>query len=157
MLSNSTKYTSKPGRKRKPIDTAALRNARRDVALAYDILQKWDVTAAHFRISKAAAHRLANDDSYRPSQATIDKVLSAPRPQLQAKLVPVCPDCGSVHHARCHGNGGTAVVLAPGETVKRSRGPWQSKAKPEVVAMVRGLELCLERKANRDAINLARA
>lgn len=33
--------------------------------------------------------------------------------------VPLCPDCGSVHHARCNGNGGEAVVLAPGETVRR--------------------------------------
>ena len=38
--------------------------------------------------------------------------------------VPPCPDCGSVHHARCNGNGGTAVVLARGETVRR---PGQSK------------------------------
>ena len=38
--------------------------------------------------------------------------------------VPACPDCGSVHHARCNGNAGTAVVLAPGETVRR---PGQSK------------------------------
>ncbi len=33
--------------------------------------------------------------------------------------VPPCPDCGSVHHARCNGNGGHAVVLALGETVRR--------------------------------------
>jgi len=42
-------------------------------------------------------------------------------PMLTPPLVPVppCPDCGSVHHARCNGNGGTAIVLAPGETVRR--------------------------------------
>ena len=47
-------------------------------------------------------------------------------PVLSPPLIPVppCPDCGSVHHARCNGNGGTAVVLAPGETVRR---PGQSK------------------------------
>jgi hypothetical protein len=33
--------------------------------------------------------------------------------------VPPCPDCGSVHHARCNGHGGEAIVLAPGETVRR--------------------------------------
>jgi hypothetical protein len=38
-------------------------------------------------------------------------------------------------------------VLAPGETVRKPRGPWQSKARPEVAAMVRGLEACLARKA----------
>jgi hypothetical protein len=51
-----------------------------------------------------------------------------------------------VHHARCHGNGGAAIVLADGETVRKPRGPWVSKAQPEVAAMVRGLQLCLERK-----------
>ena len=42
-------------------------------------------------------------------------------PVLSPPLIPVppCPDCGSVHHARCNGNGGTAVVLAAGETVRR--------------------------------------
>jgi hypothetical protein len=34
-----------------------------------------------------------------------------------------------------------------GEPVTTPRGPWQSKAKPEVAAMVRGLEACLARKA----------
>ena len=73
--------------------------------------------------------------------------------------VPECPGCGGAPHVAregCNGNGGTAVVLADGERVTKPRGPWQSKAKQEVAAMVRGLELCLERKANRDAINLAR-
>jgi len=46
-------------------------------------------------------------------------------------------------------------VLAPGETVRRERGPWQSKARPEVAAMVAGLEACLERKANRGSISVA--
>lgn len=43
-------------------------------------------------------------------------------PPIAPPLVPVppCPDCGSVHHARCNGNGGHAVVLAPGETVTKA-------------------------------------
>ena len=147
MLSDFTKDKSRPGRKRKPLDMAALQNARGELRIGYRILRNWDAVAAHYGISKAAAHRLANDPNYRPSQATIDKVRAAPQPVPPAIRVPPCPDCGSVHHARCNGNGGTAVVLAPGERVVAPRGPWQSKAKPEVAAMVRGLEACLARKA----------
>lgn len=64
--------------------------------------------------------------------------------------VPECPGCGGAPHVANDGCNGHAVagvvVLAPGETVRRPRGAWQSKAKPEVAAMVRGLELALERK-----------
>lgn len=66
--------------------------------------------------------------------------------------VPECPGCGGAPHVAregCNGNGGPVVVLAPGETVRRPRGPWVSKAKPEVAAMVAGLEACLARKAGR--------
>lgn len=51
-------------------------------------------------------------------------------PALVPPLVPVppCPDCGSVHHARCNGNGGQAVVLAPGETVRRPAAKRQRRA-----------------------------
>ena len=43
-------------------------------------------------------------------------------PAILPPLVPVppCPDCGSVHHTRCNGNGGPVVVLAAGEIVKRA-------------------------------------
>jgi hypothetical protein len=108
-----------PGRKRKPLDAESLKLARLTMRLSWRTLRTWDATAAHYGISKAAAHRLANDTNYRPSQATIDKVLAAPEPRPPAIPVPACPDCGSVHHARCNGNGGHAVVLAPGETVRR--------------------------------------
>lgn len=117
MTPNSTKEKPKRGRKRKPINDAALLLARRMVDAGHKTLHTWDATAAHYGISKAAAHRLANDPGYRPSQATIDKVLAAPRPQRRTVSVPACPDCGSVHHARCNGNHGTAVVLAPGQQV----------------------------------------
>lgn len=64
---------------------------------------------------------------------------------------PPCPGCGGEPHVArdgCNGNGGVAVVLAPGDRVTKRRGPWQSKARPEVAAMVRGLQMCLERKAS---------
>jgi hypothetical protein len=73
-----------------------------------------------------------------------------PLPVVQE--VEVCPIHGVVHDAGpCATNGPVAavVVLAPGETVRRQRGPWVSKAKPEVAAMVAGLEACLARKAGR--------
>jgi hypothetical protein len=41
--------------------------------------------------------------------------------------VPSCPDCGSVHHARCNGHAGAVVVLAAGETVRK---PGQSRQRP---------------------------
>ena len=64
--------------------------------------------------------------------------------------VPECPGCGGAPHVAregCNGNGGTVVVLADGDRVTTPRGPWVSKARPEVAAMVRGLEACLARKA----------
>ena len=36
--------------------------------------------------------------------------------------VPPCPDCGSVHHARCNGNSGPVVVLAATERVVKAGG-----------------------------------
>jgi len=54
--------------------------------------------------------------------------------------VPPCPDCGSVHHARCNGNGGTVIVLAPGETVRR---PGQ-RTRPAVRRPWMGAELTAE-------------
>jgi hypothetical protein len=149
MTPSSAIDTPKRGRRRKPLDKAALVIARQTMLYAHDILRNWDAVAAHYGISKAAAHRLANDQTYRPSQTTVDRIRQTPEPKPPAIPVPPCPDCGSVHHARCNGNGGTAVVLAPGERVTTKRGPWQSKAAPEVAAMVRGLQLCLECKAGR--------
>ena len=45
-------------------------------------------------------------------------------PPLPAPVpVDPCPDCGSVHHARCNGNSGPVVVLAATErVVKAGRG-----------------------------------
>ena len=49
-------------------------------------------------------------------------------PPLPA-LVPVdpCPDCGSVHHARCNGNSGPVVVLGSTERVIKRGGAPQRK------------------------------
>lgn len=122
MLSDIAKNTSKPGRKRKPLDAHRLLAARLTVDNGHRTLRTWDAVATHYGISKAAAHRLANDTNYRPSRATIDKVLAAPQPQPSQIPVPPCPDCGSVHHARCNGRPVAAVVvLTPGQRVTTPR------------------------------------
>ena len=69
--------TTKPGRKAKPINDDDLRVARLLVAVTHNKLGSWDAVASYYGISKAAAHRIAHDKTYRPSQATIDKVLAA--------------------------------------------------------------------------------
>lgn len=119
MTPSSAIDATKRGRKRKPLDKGALAVARQTVDAAHRTLRTWDAVGAHYGISKAAAHRLANDPTYRPSQAIVDRIWSTPIPQPPLVPVPPCPDCGSVHHARCNGNGGTAIVLAAGETVRR--------------------------------------
>lgn len=37
--------------------------------------------------------------------------------------VEACPDCGSVHHARCNGNNGAVIVLGEGQRVSGRRAP----------------------------------
>jgi hypothetical protein len=69
--------------------------------------------------------------------------------------VPVCPIHGVVHDAGpCTTDKPVVavVVLGDGERVTRPRSPWQSKAKPEVAAMVAGLQACLERKRHADSV-----
>ena len=68
---------TKPGRKPKPINDDDLRVARLLVAVTHNKLGSWDAVASYYGISKAAAHRIAHDKTYRPSQTTIDKVLAA--------------------------------------------------------------------------------
>lgn len=68
--------TTKPGRKAKPINDDDLRVARLLVAMTHNRLGSWDAVASYYGVSKAAAHRIAHDKTYRPSQATIDKVLA---------------------------------------------------------------------------------
>ena len=77
MLKEITKNSHKPGRKAKPINTDDLRVARLLVAVTHNKLGSWDAVASYYGISKAAAHRIAHDKTYRPSQTTIDKVLAA--------------------------------------------------------------------------------
>lgn len=143
-----TKNTHKRGRRAKTVNSGDLLLARQTLQSAYRILRGWDAVAAHFGLSKPAAYRIANDATYRPSQAVVDRLILAPMPQLPLIPVPACPDCGSVHHARCNGHAGQVVVLAQGERVVTQRGAWRSKASPDVAKMVAGLEACLERKKN---------
>ena len=87
MLKEITKNSHKPGRKAKPINTDDLRVARLLVAVTHNKLGSWDAVASYYGISKAAAHRIAHDKTYRPSQTTIDKVLAA-QPSKQSPKRP---------------------------------------------------------------------
>lgn len=132
MLSDFTKDTSRPGRKPKPIDAASLQLARQTIRAGHKTLRTWDAVAAHYGISKAAAHRLAKDNRYRPSQVAIDKVLTASKPAPPLVPVTPCPSCAARGITRshgdgldCNGNGGHAIVLADGQRVATKRKPRQ--------------------------------
>lgn len=58
----------------------------------------------------------------------------APLPAM-IEVLP-CPDCGDAHTGRCNGKPVAEVIVKPARVVH-----------PDVACMVRGLELCLERKA----------
>lgn len=113
--------THKRGRKKKPISKYQLEAVRDELIAAYDNAGTWHAVAAHYGISKAAAHRIANDKAYHPSQGTIDKVLIKDRPSPIMFEMPPCPDChGAPHAGRCNGKPVAKVVaLAPGEAVRK--------------------------------------
>ena len=79
---------AKPGRPRGNIDAEQLATARLLVAVTHNKLGSWDAVASYYGISKAAAHRIANDKTYRPSQTTIDKVLAAQPSKPSPKRAP---------------------------------------------------------------------
>jgi hypothetical protein len=109
----------KRGRKRAPVDKERRELAQKVLLVAHDRLRTWEAVALFYGLSKAAAHRIANDNTYRPSKGMLNVIIDAGLPMGRRVWIDPCPDCGSVHHARCNGNGGTAVVLAAGETVRR--------------------------------------
>lgn len=113
--------------------------------MAHETLRNWDAVAAHYGISKAAAHRLANDPAYRPSQAVVDRVRAMPLPQPPQIPVTPCPSCAARGITRshgdgldCNGNGGAAIVLAPNETVRKTK---QARPRPAVRRPWMGAEL----------------
>ena len=76
---------------------------------------------------------------YPMSRKTEDRMRAAlglePLPPVSE--MPPCPDChGEPHAGRCNGKPVAAVIVKPARVVH-----------PDVARMVRGLELCLERKA----------
>lgn len=109
----------KRGRKRAVVDKERRELAKKVLLVAHDRLGSWERVAQFYGLSKAAAYRIANDKDYRPSKAMLNSIIETSVPMARRMWVDPCPDCGSVHHARCNGNGGTAVVLAAGETVRR--------------------------------------
>ena len=109
----------KRGRKRAVVDKERRELAKKVLLVAHDRLGSWERVAQFYGLSKAAAYRIANDKDYRPSKAMLNSIIETSVPMARRMWVDPCPDCGSVHHARCNGNGGTAVVLASGETVRK--------------------------------------
>lgn len=117
----------KRGRKRAVVDKNLRNLAKRVLLVAHERLRSWDAVAHFYGLSKAAAYRIAKDDEYRPSKAMLNAIIETDLPMARRVWIDPCPDCGSVHHARCNGNGGTAIVLAPGETVRRPGQPRQRR------------------------------
>lgn len=144
--------THKRGRRKNPINKLQLEAVRDELVAAYDNVGTWGAVAAHYGISKAAAHRIANDNTYRPSQGTIDKVLIKDRPAPVMFELSACPDCRKAPHTgRCNGKPVAAVVtLAPGETARITNGTkrqrkayWRPCLSPEVGEVVkeRGIDV----------------
>lgn len=71
-------------------------------------------------------------------------------PPASEFVIAACPDCGGMPHVATAGCGGKnvvdVVVLERGETVRKTRGVWQSKAVPEVSAMVDALQSVVKAK-----------
>ena len=135
-------------------ETDSVQRAALALAGLHAVLRSWRKVGSVIGYSGGYA-KLVADGKRQPSQKALDALheymTGEPAPPLVS--VAPCPSCAArgvvISHGDkldCHGNGGAVVVLAPGETVRKPRGPWQSKARPEVAAMVRGLQLCLERK-----------
>ena len=81
--------------------------------------------ARALRIHHAVLADILKDRHEHVSRNSENRVrLALGLPPLPAPVpVDPCPDCGSVHHARCNGNSGPVVVLAATErVVKAGRG-----------------------------------
>ena len=74
------------------------------------------------RIHHAVLADVLNDRHEHVSRQSENRVrLAVGLSPLPAPVsVDPCPDCGSVHHARCNGNDGPVVVLAATEKVVRA-------------------------------------
>lgn len=112
----------KRGRKRAPVDKERRELAQKVLLVAHDRLRTWEAVALFYGLSKAAAHRIANDNTYRPSKGMLNVIIDAGLPMGRRVWIDPCPDCGSVHHARCNGQPVAAVVvLTPGQRVTTPR------------------------------------
>lgn len=69
--------TKKRGRPKQDIDLDQLITARLEVLATRKKLRTWEAVASYYGISRAAAHRIGTDKTYRPSQKVIDVILCA--------------------------------------------------------------------------------
>ena len=81
-------------------------------------------TAKALRIHHAVLADVLNDRHEHVSRAAENRVRAALGLTPLPAPIPIepCPDCGSVHHARCNGHAGPVVVLAATERVVRASG-----------------------------------
>jgi len=81
-------------------------------------------TAKALRIHHAVLADVLNDRHEHVSRAAENRVRAALGLTPLPAPIPIepCPDCGSVHHARCNGNSGPVVVLAATERVVKAGG-----------------------------------
>ena len=81
-------------------------------------------TAKALRIHHAVLADVLNDRHEHVSRAAENRVRAALGLTPLPAPIPIepCPDCGSVHHARCNGHAGPVVVLAATERVVKAGG-----------------------------------
>ena len=130
-----------------PVDIADVELCVAKIGAMRAVGYSWQRIAHIGAVAKGTAWNYGNKKA-RPDAGFVERIMSYNA--FTVRLTPVCPIHGVVHDAGpCATNKPVAavVVLAPGERIVTPRGPWVSKAKPEVAAMVRGIEACLTRKA----------
>lgn len=117
---------------------------------ALGLPETWRGTLGRIRANIPVSEEKENEVRWRLGLAPLVRLIP----------VPPCEDCGSVHHARCHGNAGEVVVLAENErvvcsvclTVRRRRAAWRPMLPVELTleqrAQVRAFAQALLREAD---------
>jgi len=71
---------TKRGRKRSVVDKERRELAKKVLLAAHERLESWERVAKFYGLSKAAAHRIANDNTYRPSKAMLNSIIETDLP-----------------------------------------------------------------------------
>lgn len=89
-------------------------------AAALGLPAAWRGTLGRIRVGASVSVQKENEVRQRLGLAPLSPPMIS---------VPLCPDCGSVHHTRCNGHAGPVVVLGPAQVV-RSVGGARRRRKP---------------------------